>query len=696
MSKLNISKRIMISISLFLVIIIASMYFFYKANQANITFAEYELKGNDYQKTLMNILYNLTSHQIYKQQQSIIYGSFEQELTQAEKKIDEAFKELMAKQKQAIDLQFTEEGLSSRGREAFAPEKVMSQWQDLKTKVANNNFQPSDYLSLIANVRGMIAHQGDTSNLILDPDLDSYYMMDVTLLALPQTIDRLSSIASYVMPLISSDGALSQTQMSELLVLARFLKESDVARIVADYDTIYKEDKNFYGISPSLEPNTKNKLDIYKSANDNLIMAIESLSNGNRISTQEFLQLLNNARESAINLWFASAQELDVFLKARITDYKNLQVKVIAVNIAALLVALVFFYVVVKGITSPIKKLTQTLRTLSERNYNIEVPFLNNKDEIGEMARATEALRQTAQKVDSLEKVLATEEINKVRQRKVEGLIERFKDTSTIAVSTVASAATELYATSENMSNVVNEASSKVEKVYNASGSAANNVSLVASAAELMRLSVTEIAGQVEKTSAAIDEAYASANSAVNTSQTLNEASKAIGSIVKVISEIAEQINLLALNATIEAARAGEAGKGFAVVASEVKNLAQQTSIATDKIINHVGEIQKVATDVSGVLSVIGNSITTIKNFAKGIVSAIDRQTSTTSQIVSNMMDASAMVSDISKNIEGVNATTKDASESSGQVLEAAKMLSQQAELMSREINSFLHNIKAA
>jgi methyl-accepting chemotaxis protein len=124
--------------------------------------------------------------------------------------------------------------------------------------------------------------------------------------------------------------------------------------------------------------------------------------------------------------------------------------------------------------------------------------------------------------------------------------------------------------------------------------------------------------------------------------------------------------------------------------------LAQQTSLATDKIINHVDEIQKVSTDVSGVLNVIGSSIIQIKDFAKGIISAVEKQTSTTSQIVSNMIDASAMVSDISKNIEGVNAKTKDASESTGQVLEAAKMLSQQAEIMGREINTFLNNIKAA
>ncbi|MFJ7935630.1 methyl-accepting chemotaxis protein [Sporosarcina sp. NPDC096371] len=73
----------------------------------------------------------------------------------------------------------------------------------------------------------------------------------------------------------------------------------------------------------------------------------------------------------------------------------------------------------------------------------------------------------------------------------------------------------------------------------------------------------------------------------------LGEKSREIGSIVKVISGIAEQINLLSLNAAIEAARAGEHGKGFAVVADEVRKLAEQSRLASSEVSNIVKNIQE-------------------------------------------------------------------------------------------------------
>jgi methyl-accepting chemotaxis protein-like sensor/GAF domain-containing protein len=92
--------------------------------------------------------------------------------------------------------------------------------------------------------------------------------------------------------------------------------------------------------------------------------------------------------------------------------------------------------------------------------------------------------------------------------------------------------------------------------------------------------------------------------------EALDEASAAVGEVIRIISGIADQTNLLALNATIEAARAGELGKGFAVVASEVKDLARETANATKRVADQIAGIQSssqaVASGIHTTSEIIG------------------------------------------------------------------------------------------
>jgi methyl-accepting chemotaxis protein len=117
----------------------------------------------------------------------------------------------------------------------------------------------------------------------------------------------------------------------------------------------------------------------------------------------------------------------------------------------------------------------------------------------------------------------------------------------------------------------------------------------------------------------------------------LASSSQEIGSVVALISGIAAQTNLLALNATIEAARAGEAGKGFAVVASEVKDLAQETAAATQRITERITALQEdsqqATLSIEGVTELIGR----ISAGQSSVAGAVEEQTATTNEISSNV-----------------------------------------------------------
>jgi len=150
--------------------------------------------------------------------------------------------------------------------------------------------------------------------------------------------------------------------------------------------------------------------------------------------------------------------------------------------------------------------------------------------------------------------------------------------------------------------------------------------SAVTTMAGELSASVEHVASGAARATAVASEAVGRSADALAVMETLRESSLAIGNIAKVISGIAEQTNLLALNATIEAARAGESGKGFAVVANEVKDLARETSKATNDVAEKIQAIQGDATAAAGAIEAIGDTIRQIHEIQADLASVLEEQ----------------------------------------------------------------------
>ena len=262
-------------------------------------------------------------------------------------------------------------------------------------------------------------------------------------------------------------------------------------------------------------------------------------------------------------------------------------------------------------------------------------------------------------------------------------------------VTTVAAASTELTATAQLLAQNASGTTDQSMAASAASEQTSVNVARVAAATEELTNTVAEVGRQVEDSTKFASGAVVESDRSSGIVNGLSEASKRIGGVVKLISQIAGQTNLLALNATIEAARAGDAGKGFAVVASEVKNLAQQTALATEEIQKEIEGIQSISADTVKAISGVGETIKKMSDIAGAIESAVSEQQLATNEICANINQAATGTKDVSKNISGVTLAAQETSSGASQVLEAAQELSRQSEALQRSVESFLVSVRA-
>lgn len=281
------------------------------------------------------------------------------------------------------------------------------------------------------------------------------------------------------------------------------------------------------------------------------------------------------------------------------------------------------------------------------------------------------------------------------RGQKLDALMVAFDGKTEKLVELVSSAATALHDTSQTMTRIASETIEQSTSVASAAEEASTNVQTVASAAEELSASVSEISRQVKQSSGIANKAVGDAERTNAVVGKLAEGAKKIGDIVKLISDIAGQTNLLALNATIEAARAGEAGKGFAVVASEVKNLANQTSRATEEISQQIAEIQNSTTEVVHAIHSISKVISEINDISNSIMASVEQQGEATREIARNVGEASEGTRLVTLNISRVSEGANETGQASGHVSDAASTLSRESGNLSAEVKNFLRSAQA-